>query len=66
MGNWLSRHHTIVEAVEAGDCERVKRLLDEGADVNAKNDAGTSCLVIAAENHADLENHTASRERVRR
>ena len=56
MDDLLStRNNALVQAVEANDCERVKRLLDEGADVNAKNDAGKPCLVIAAKNQADLE-----------
>ena len=52
------KHHksiTLVQAVRISDCECVKRLLDEGADVNAKNDVGISCLVIAAVIHADVE-----------
>ena len=48
-------NNALVKAVEANDCESVKRLLDKGADVNAKNDADQTCLVIAAENHADIE-----------
>ena len=63
MGNWLStksnhyNHNStaLVEAVEADDFKRVKRLLDEGADVNAKNDVGRPCLVIAAMIQAGVE-----------
>ena len=48
-------NESLVQAIEADDCERVKRLLDKGADVNAKNSRSQPCLVIAAENHADVE-----------
>ena len=48
-------NESLAQAIEADDCERVKRLLDKGADVNAKNSRSQPCLVIAAENHADVE-----------
>ena len=59
MGNWLStqshKNSALVEAVEAENYESVKRWLDASADVNAKNDAGKTCLVIAVENQAGVE-----------
>ena len=50
-----SMHHSaLYYAVCSNDREGVKRLLDEGADVNAKIDVGRTCLVMAAMIQADV------------
>ncbi len=38
------------EAVAAGDADKVKRFLDEGADVNAQDKGGVTLLMIASKN----------------
>jgi len=43
-----SRAEALVEAVKLADLEAVKRLIDEGADVNAENQAGYTPLLAAA------------------
>ena len=39
----------LIEAAKKGDLEQVRDLLDEGADVNAKNGDGLTALMAAAE-----------------
>ena len=40
---------TLFQAVGAGSLQEVKRLLDNGADANAKDQYGRSALMLAAE-----------------
>ncbi len=43
----------LVEACRTGDKKEVLRLLDEGADVNAKGRLGETSLMVASENGRD-------------
>ena len=45
---------SLFDAVKAKNYELVKKLIDEGADVNAKNDEGETALMIAS-NEGDKE-----------
>jgi len=39
----------LLNACEIGDLEKVKQLLESGADVNAKNKYGWTALILASE-----------------
>lgn len=38
----------IIEAAMSGNLEELKKLISDGADVNAKNDDGKTALIYAA------------------
>ncbi|WCR54085.1 MAG: hypothetical protein PG981_001107 [Wolbachia endosymbiont of Ctenocephalides orientis wCori] len=49
------KNKELLAAAETGDFERVKKAIELGVDVNAKNKDGEAALIIAAEkNHWKL------------
>lgn len=47
----------LIKAAKAGDTEKMKRLLAEGADINAKTEDGVTALIAASLNgHAEIVN----------
>jgi len=49
------KHHPIMIAARRGSLEAIKFLIGEGADVNAKDDGGTTALILATlHNHEEI------------
>lgn len=55
FGLFKNRQDLLVKVAGAGKVEKVKELLDAGADVNAKNKYGDTALISAsAESHTEV------------
>jgi ankyrin repeat protein len=51
---YATAQNLLIEAAEKGDTEKVKALLAQGADVNAKNKRGSTALMLARDRgHSD-------------
>ena len=50
MGCCISKNNALIRASEEGNIETVARLLEKGADVNAKNNDGYTAFIRASMN----------------